>query len=127
MLSHPFSGLRALLTATLILLATALVPGQALAAFVPGTEDVPLAPGLTAAADDALVFDNPAGRIVQSVATGQGDADAVTRFYAETLPQLGWSKGADGHWTRGEEVLDIGIEQQGKRLSVRFQLSPRGP
>lgn len=127
MLQHSFAGLRALLTAALIVLATALMPGVALAAFVPGTEDVPLAPGLTAAADDALVFDNPTGRIVQSTATGQGDADAVTRFYAETLPQLGWSKGPDGRWTRGEEVLDIGIDQQGKRLSVRFQLSPRGP
>jgi hypothetical protein len=127
MLQHLFPGLRALLTAALFVLATALMPGTALAAFVPGTEDVPLAPGLTATADDALVFDNPTGRIIQSTATGQGDANIVTRFYADTLPQLGWSKGRDGRWTRGEEVLDIGIEQQGKRLSVRFQLSPRGP
>lgn len=124
---HRIKGPRALLAAVLFALACGLSPGPALAAFVPGTEDVPLAPGLSAMADDALVFDNPTGRIVQSTAAGQGDADAVTRFYADTLPQLGWSRGPDGHWTRAGEVLDISIEQQGSRLTVRYQLSPRDP
>lgn len=125
---HLIRGLRARAAAALILLATAFLPGGALAAFVPGTEDVPLAPGLTASADDALVFDNPTGRIVQATATGTSDADAITRFYAETLPQLGWSRGKDGRWARGDEVLDIAIamDAASRRLSVRFQLSPAG-
>lgn len=119
--------LTALFPALLILLTLALTP-PAHAAFVPGTEDVPLAPGLTASADDALVFDNPTGRIVQAQASGSADADAVTRFYAQTLPQLGWSRGKDGRWTRGDEVLDIAIamDAPSRRLSVRFQLSPLG-
>lgn len=125
---HLIRGVRARAAAALIVLATALMPGVALAAFVPGTEDVPLAPGLTANADDALVFDNPTGRIVQATATGASDADAITRFYAETLPQLGWSRGKDGRWARGDEVLDIAIamDAASRRLTVRFQLSPSG-
>ena len=128
MLSHPLSGLRALLTAVLFILVTALMPGPALAAFVPGTEDLPLAPGLTADAENVLIFDNPTGRIVQAMATGTKDADTITRFYAETLPQLGWSRGRDGRWVRGDEVLDIAIamDAANHRLTVRFQLSPAG-
>ncbi|MFV3127637.1 hypothetical protein [Niveispirillum sp. KHB5.9] len=126
-MKHLLRGLRAPLTATLIALAVSM-PVTALAAFVPGTEDVPLAPGLAAVADDALVFDNPTGRIVQAVATGANDADTVTRFYAETLPQLGWARGGDGRWTRAGEVLDIAIamDATSRRLTVRFQLSPKG-
>lgn len=126
---HLFRGLRVPLSAVLIALAVSIAPAAAPAAFVPGTEDVPLAPGLSAMADDALVFDNPSGRIVQAVATGTSDADAVTRFYAETLPQLGWARGSDGRWTRAGEVLDIAIamEAASRRLTVRFQLSPRDP
>ncbi|MFV3076637.1 hypothetical protein [Niveispirillum fermenti] len=126
-MTHLIRGPRALLSAVLFIFACGLAPVPALAAFVPGTEDVPLAPGLVAAPDDALVFDNPTGRIVQSTATGQAGIDAVTRFYAETLPQLGWTRGADGRWTRQAEVLDIAIQPQGGRLTVRFQLSPRDP
>lgn len=121
-----FRHLRALFPALLVLLALGTAqPSRA--AFVPGTEDVPLAPGLTAAAEETLVFDNPTGRIVQAKATGAADPDAVTRFYAETLPQLGWSRGSDGRWVRAGEVLDIGIalDAPSRRLTVRYQLSPR--
>lgn len=124
---HLIRGMRAPLSAVLIALAALFAPA-ALAAFVPGTEDVPLAPGLTANADDALVFDNPTGRIVQATASGVSDADTITRFYAEALPQLGWSRGQDGRWARGDEALDIAIamDAASRRLTVRFQLSPRG-
>ncbi|MBP7338766.1 hypothetical protein [Niveispirillum sp.] len=123
---HLFPPLRTLFPALLLLLALGVLP-PAHAAFVPGTEDVPLAPGLAAVADGALVFDNPTGRIIQATAIGPADADTVTRFYAETLPQLGWARGTDGRWTRAEEVLDITIATDAptRRLTVRFQLSPR--
>ncbi|OYQ35881.1 hypothetical protein CHU95_06345 [Niveispirillum lacus] len=121
-----FRRLTPLLPALLVLLAI-IMAQSAKADFVPGTEDVPLAPGLTAMADDALVFDNPTGRIVQATATGSTNADAVTRYYTDTLPQLGWVRGSDGRWTRSGEVLDIAIATDAttRRLTVRFQLSPR--
>lgn len=124
---QPVQGPRALIPLLMLLLALGLSQPSHAAAFVPGTEDVPLAPGLRALADDALVFDNPTGRIVQTMAVGTADADAVTRFYAETLPQLGWARGKDGRWSRGGEVLDIAIavDAASRRLTVRFQLSPR--
>lgn len=121
-----FRAMRAVVPALILALALLLAP-PSLAAFVPGTEDVPLAPGLAANADDALVFDNPTGRIVQAKAVGSGNADSVTRFYADALPQLGWARGADGRWTRGSEILDITIATDAatRRLTVWFQLSPR--
>jgi len=122
---HPLKGARALLTALMIVLAGGSVAVPAKAAFVPGTEDVPLAPGLTATGDNALVFDNPTGRIIQATATGTGDADAIARFYADTLPQLGWTYAPGGRWTRQAEILDITIQRQNGHISVRFQLAPR--
>ncbi|HEX7969421.1 MAG TPA: hypothetical protein VF502_14470, partial [Stellaceae bacterium] len=59
----------------LLLLAPA---GAALAGdFVPGTEDVPLMPGLASVAGSSLVFDKPQGRIVEAQATGKVTRNAV--------------------------------------------------
>lgn len=124
---HAAPGLRALLIAALLFLAHGLMPGGANAAFLPGTADVPLAPGLTASADDILVFDNPSGRIVQVTATGTAEPDTILTFYADTLPQLGWVKGTDSTWSRQGEILVISIDRQARTLAVRFQLSPRDP
>lgn len=134
---HAVPGLRALLIAALFSLAVGLLPGRALAAFLPGTADVPLAPGLTADADDLLVFDNPSGRIIQVTATGtgpgNGEPEAVLNFYIDTLPQLGWVKAtepgsaAQSMWIRQGESLTITVEPQTRALAVRFQLSPREP
>ncbi|WP_114395453.1 hypothetical protein [Oleisolibacter albus] len=100
-------------------------PAAAPATFVPGTEDVPLAPGLTADGEQAVVFDQPSGRIVQATASGSVDAAGIQRFYAETLPQLGWTNAGPSLWTRESERLDISIERQGKRIQVRFSLTPQ--
>src|SRR5262249_36400359 len=44
-------------------------PAAGAQSYVPGTEDVPLMPGL-AADDSALIFDKPQGRIVEAAARG---------------------------------------------------------
>lgn len=119
----PFPPLRALSGALMLVAGWLLVPA-ALADFVPGMEDVPLAPGLTAAADEGLLFDAPAGRIVQSTAFGKGDPGPVQHFYAASLPQLGWALAAPGRWTRAGEMLEIKVEGRGGGLRVQFQLSP---
>ncbi|QJE74707.1 hypothetical protein HHL28_18060 [Aerophototrophica crusticola] len=110
------------LTAALILAALAL-PGWA--AFVPGTEDVPLAPGLEIPAEQSVVFDQPSGRIVEATASGPAEPAAVERFYAESLPQLGWKAAGKGRWTRAEETLSLTIARQGRTTTVRFTLTPQ--
>ncbi len=95
--------------------------------FVGGTGDVPLAPGLIEDSKANVVFDSPAGRIVESYAFGRGEVDKVKAFYADTLPQLGWVAAEPGVFRREGEVLRIDAAYEDavdKRVVVRFSLSP---
>src|SRR3546814_2101394 len=56
-----------------------------------GVEDLPLMPGLAEIADAATVLDAPQGRIVESYAPGTVAAAEFRSFYAQSLPQLGWT------------------------------------
>ena len=95
-------------------------------AFLTSIEDVPLAPGLTEAATGGMVFDSPSGRIVEAAATGAVTAEQVAKFYAETLPQLGWQESGKLSFKRDTETLRIAIEPGHGRapLTVRFNLAP---
>lgn len=81
-------------------------------AFLQGVDGVPLMPGLRQADADALVFDSPWGRVVEAYASGAVPRDRVLAFYAETLPQLGWS-------ARGPAVY----EREGETLLLEFPTS----
>jgi hypothetical protein len=112
------------------LLALAFVTAPLLAhagGFVPGTEDLPLMPGLEPVAGSAVVFDKPEGRIVESAADGAVTRYAVTRFYVQTLPQLGWQHvaGTAAAWTRGSERLTLDFQGRDGDLTVGFMIAPR--
>jgi hypothetical protein len=94
--------------------------------FLTAIEDVPLAPGLAEQANGGMVFDSPTGRIVEAAASGPISVDQVKAFYAQTLPQLGWSDAGKMTFRRDSEILRIAIEagpQKGAVL-VRFNLAP---
>lgn len=93
--------------------------------FVPGTEDVPLMPGLAAVENSSLVFDKPEGRIVESAAHGAVTRVDVTRFYAETLPQLGWRPAGSRSWRREGERLRLDFRGADGDLTIGFTLSPQ--
>ncbi|HEY6334840.1 MAG TPA: hypothetical protein VI113_03035 [Alphaproteobacteria bacterium] len=93
-------------------------------AFVAGTEDIPLMPGLAPVDDAGVVFDTPQGRIVEAYAKGDTTRKAVLEFYAQTLPQLGWSAAGTRAYRREGEVLRLELYQEKGRLTVRFYLSP---
>ena len=116
---------RALLLA-LALAALAAAPGGALAAdaFVAGTEDLPLMPGLALVEGAGVVFDTPQGRIVEAYAKGGAKRDAVLDFYAATLPQLGWQALSRTAYRREGETLRLELYPEGRSLTVRFYLSP---
>lgn len=109
----------------LLLLLLAMPLAAALAgAFVAGTEDVPLMPGLAEVEGSSFVFDKPQGRIVETQAAGKVTRAAVHSFYAGALPQLGWkSAGADA-WRREGEVLRLDFKGRDGDLTVGFSLSP---
>lgn len=93
--------------------------------FVPGIEDLPLAPGLTASSETAVVFDTPSGRIVDALAEGIGSIEGVGRFYRETLPQLGWHHHTRYRYSRGSEILELNFQARDvHRLTVKYSLKP---
>jgi hypothetical protein len=118
-----------LIALTLILLSPAFA--GAADVFLTAIEDVPLAPNLVEQATGGMVFDSPTGRIVEAVASGTGTADQVTAFYAQTLPQLGWSTAGKMIFKRETETLRITVDpapQKGAAskdaIIVRFNLAP---
>jgi len=95
------------------------------ASFLSVIDDVPLMPGLTERPDAAVVFDKPEGRIVETEATGRLVRAEVLKFYAASLPQLGWRARAEGRFLRDKEELALSFASgAGGALTVRFTLSP---
>lgn len=94
-------------------------------AFVDGFEDLPLMPGLANVPAASVSFDAAAGRIVVAFAEGDVGMPAVRTFYAETLPQLGWTRDSASRWLREGEVLTVDTVVEGDGLVVRFELAPR--
>jgi hypothetical protein len=86
-------------------------------------EDLPLAPGLTEQAGGVL-FESPAGRIVDATAEGEVDVQQVLAFYAQTLPQLGWEALGDSTFRRDNELLRIVVDGDRHPLAVHFSVVP---
>lgn len=98
---------------------------RAPAAFLSVIDDVPLMPGLAERPDAAVVFDKPEGRIVETEATGRLARAEVLKFYAASLPQLGWHARGEGRFLRDREELALSfVSGPGGALTVRFTLSP---
>jgi hypothetical protein len=97
--------------------------------YVPGTEDVPLMPGLASDEAASLVFDKPQGRIVEAAARGAVTRHAVMDFYQESLPQLGWraaaAKPGSKSFERDGERLSLDFDGHDGNLQVAFTLAPR--
>jgi len=93
--------------------------------FVSGIDDLPLMAGLSETAGNALVFDSPAGRIVEAEASGPASREEVLRFYGATLPELGWRRDGEATFSRQRETLHLEITGGPDSLSVKFILAPR--
>jgi hypothetical protein len=98
--------------------------------YVPGTEDVPLMPGLAADDTSSVIFDKPQGRIVEAAARGAVTRHAVMAFYEESLPQLGWRRtapksAATKSFERDGERLSLDFDGRDGNLQVAFTLAPR--
>jgi hypothetical protein len=137
--SNRFRRWRGLLCAALFALAP-IAAAAAEGAFLAGVEDLPLMPGLAEVAGAATVFDAPQGRIVESYAAGAVTADEIRSFYAQTLPQLGWTAAsptaANSTTASPSGAGQIVFRREGEQLSleitpgdaattVRFTLAPQ--
>ncbi len=88
-------------------------------------EDLPLMTGLTELLDDSVVFSSTGGRLadVKTQAGPSVSQQAVSAFYFQTLPQLGWNGEGDNAFRRGAERLTIEF-QPGPPLMVWFRIRP---
>ena len=87
--------------------------------------DVPVMNGLEEIKDQAMLFDKPDGRIASVVAVSERlDNKAVTDFYAQTLPELGWKKTAPNQYVRGKDHLALSVVRKGSLTIAHFALSP---
>ena len=93
--------------------------------FLVGLEDVPVMDGLEVAEDSSMVFDSPAGRIVEVYAIGNTGRAAVTDFYSRTLPALGWTREGDRRYAREGEALAMDFFGPEGELTIRFTLAPQ--
>ena len=94
------------------------------AVYVPGTEDVPLMPGLAPAPDGMLVFDQPQGRIVEVTTSGPVRRRDVLSFYHDSLPELGWAAHGKRDFERAGERLSLDIAGRDGHLTVAYSLIP---
>lgn len=100
--------------------------------YLDAVEDMPLMEGLHETGDGGVIFDKPNGRIVRAVATGKVAPDAVRRFYADTLPQLGWTRARKLELIRnllvfrreGERLEIQTVPGTGGITEVRFSIEP---
>ena len=125
---YSISSVGAALAVALMLLLTGGLKAQAPGAgFLATIEDLPLMPGFVEALDEGMVFESPSGRIAEAFATGAATRDGVLAFYADTLPQLGWTREGPGRFRRENEILELEITgESGSPLTVRFALAPAG-
>jgi len=116
-----------------VLLLGAVLPGagifHAVAAdrFVSVIEDLPLMDGLRENENAAVAFETAGGRIAEAEARGGIAPERVRRFYAEVLPQLGWTPLGEGLYRRERERLKVIVESDGDGgTAVGFSVSPLG-
>jgi len=93
--------------------------------FVPGFDDLPLAPGLTAT-EEPVAFVTMDGRIIESAAQMSVSENRITAFYSESLPQLGWIQRSESLYERDGEALTVDIRTQDNPPKVVFRLTPGG-
>lgn len=118
--------LRTISFAIAISLASA-VGAQGGSGFLEDVDDLPLPEGFVEDSGTRMVFDKPEGRIVDTAASGTGDANRVLAFYARTLPALGWQARNGNSWRRGDENMELTVAQNGSQVVVRFLVTPAGP
>lgn len=90
-------------------------------------EDLPVMQGMSENENAAVTFETAGGRIAEAAARGRVSPDAVRAFYADVLPQLGWTPGAEGVYARDGERLKISVAADGSGGAVlTLSLSPAG-
>ncbi len=93
--------------------------------FLRTIQDIPLPEGF-AEHVETVEFDTPFGRIVETSAWGQGNAEETGYFFRESLPAFGWVFVEEPLvFERREERLHINLGDEDGRVRVGFKLVVR--
>lgn len=108
----------------LILITIHILPFRAKASFVEGLEDIPLPSGVVQVENGSLSFGNEEIRLFESYFSADKQKfETITKFYEETLPQMGWQKKDKNNqkifFERDGETLEISKESE-KPLILRL-------
>ena len=87
-------------------------------------EDLPLAPGMEEVGPASLFFQSASGRIVVAVARGEEKIFVLRRFYAKSLPPLGWHFVQTGIYRRNSEMLKIRFQEVSGKVSIYLHIVP---
>jgi hypothetical protein len=96
--------------------------------FINGFEDVPMMPKLSQANNSGIAFDTQFGRIVETYLESEYNVNFidVTKYYSETLPQLGWKKISINDkkltFSREGEILEISLTENEKPILIRISV-----
>lgn len=90
--------------------------------FLPGTEDIPLAPDMTIS-DEGVTFDTVTGRIITLKGVSKKSIHDIKTFYANTLPNLGWVKIGPLSYSREREQLTLECAEASEETEVVFTLT----
>lgn len=116
----------AVVSPALILFLWAVVSPAQAGAFLEAIEDMPLMEGLSENPEAGVSFHTKQGRLIEAQASGEIPVMKVMEFYAQTLPQMGWSMTEEGVFRRGKEILRISASpDRDFRTLVFFSLSPK--
>ncbi len=111
---------------TLVLFLFCAMPSVVMAAqsYVEDLVDLPLMEGLSLVDDAGFVFEQENGRIVEKMAMGAPSTNSIAKFYADALPQLGWTNAGNNTFTRDKEELSLTFRKEGALSVVIFHLNP---
>ncbi len=116
------------LSALLLLLGYSL--GANAVSFIEGLEDIPIMDDMRQVQDDSIAFGNEESRLVEVYLEGNDlEFGSVAKFYADTLPQMGWKRQPDAYenslvFFRDGEQIEVAKEGE-KPLLVRITVKSR--
>lgn len=93
--------------------------------FFSSIQDMPLMPGLYELPDQAVMFDKPQGRIIESYAVFDHlSNEDVRAYYERVLPQLGWRRIAENQYRRENETLKLSLGRHEGQNFMRIMIAP---
>lgn len=93
--------------------------------FLQTAMDIPLMEGTEELPEEAVIFDKPEGRFVETLVALKDENETKTQsFYQRTMPQLGWTMIRENLFSREGETLQMSFETHEGAKYLKFVIAP---